>query len=86
MELVKLLVACLCLSAALPNGHCGTVLSMIMPGPLSHLFGMKKVAEAVAARGHTVKVIQISREGLCISVMADDGTGATDAAPCPEFT
>lgn len=49
-----------CLMAALQLGQCGTVLSILIPGPMSHLFGMKKVSEAVAARGHTVKVRHVA--------------------------
>lgn len=56
MDWRRLGLACLCLLAALPNGQCGRVLSVVLPGPQSHLFGMKKVSEAVAARGHAVQV------------------------------
>jgi len=56
MRLGGFCVALLCLLAALPQGLCGTVLSIVLPGPASHLYNIKKVSEAVAARGHTVKV------------------------------
>lgn len=56
MKSMTSLLLWLCLSMAMPSVRCGTVLSMNMPGPVSHLFGMKKIAEEVAARGHTLKV------------------------------
>ncbi len=56
MAMRRAILACLCLSIVVRHAQCGTVLSVLMPGPLSHLFNMKKIAEAVAARGHTVKV------------------------------
>lgn len=63
MNLRKAFVTCLCLSVAIPPAQCGTVLSVLMPGPLSHLFNMKKIAEAVSARGHDVKVKLVAADG-----------------------
>lgn len=57
MEPGKFVLVGACLLAALQLGQCGTVLTILMPGPMSHLFGMKKVSEAVAARGHKVKFL-----------------------------
>ncbi|EIE24827.1 UDP-Glycosyltransferase/glycogen phosphorylase [Coccomyxa subellipsoidea C-169] len=57
MAMRRAILACLCLSIVVRHAQCGTVLSVLMPGPLSHLFNMKKIAEAVAARGHTVKFL-----------------------------
>lgn len=60
MALWKVGLLCLCVAATLAHVRCTTVLSLISPGPLSHLFNMKKIAEAVAARGHTLKVSLLS--------------------------
>lgn len=38
------------------DGQAGTVLTIITPGPQSHLFGMKKITLEMAARGHKVAV------------------------------
>jgi len=67
MALWKVGLLCLCVAATLPHVRCATVLSLISPGPLSHLFNMKKVAEAVAARGHTLKVFPLSTTQVLIS-------------------
>ena len=36
--------------------RCGTVLTIITPGPKSHLFGMKKITQALEGQGHSVAV------------------------------
>ncbi len=56
MDVSRLGVLVVWLLAVLPQGQCGTVLATVLPGPLSHLFGMKKVSEEIAARGHTLQV------------------------------
>ena len=38
------------------DGWAGTVLTIITPGPQSHMFGMKKITLEMAARGHKVAV------------------------------
>lgn len=65
MRVGKFCVALLCLLAALPQGQCGTVLSVVLPGPASHLYNIKKVSEVLAARGHTVKVNFYSFTASC---------------------
>jgi glucuronosyltransferase len=45
-----------CLLLTVGTAMCGTVLTIITPGPQSHLFGMKKMAAEVVSRGHKVTV------------------------------
>lgn len=49
-------LAVLLLVCTVGSAMCGNILTIITPGPQSHLFGMKKQATELAARGHKLTV------------------------------
>lgn len=54
------------LLGALDGALSGNVLTIITPGPQSHLFGMRKVTMEMAARGHKVAVSLICPDLLTV--------------------
>lgn len=50
------MLLCLCFLATLGHGICGTVLVVLVPGPKSHLFNMRKLGSEIASRNHKIAV------------------------------
>ena len=50
---------------------CSTVLTVITPGPKSHLFGLKKMTQALQVKGHSVAVGNYKVAPLYISSACD---------------
>ncbi|BDA49332.1 UDP-glucuronosyltransferase 2A1 [Coccomyxa sp. Obi] len=61
MRRTKSLLLCLCFLAVLGHGICGTVLVVLVPGPTSHLFNMRKLGSEIASRNH--KIAYLAMEG-----------------------
>lgn len=64
------------LLGALEGAMSGTVLTIITPGPQSHLFGMRKVTMEMAGKGHKVAV-----RFMCPDLVTVDECGSLSHSP-----
>ncbi len=72
---------CLCMLALSGRSLCSKVLLVLVPGPKSHLFNMKKLGPEIASRGHSVAV---SFQGFYTHCRCCEGK-VVDKAACTVF-